>query len=348
MNEDASKIWENYTLSKAALAQFDKIDDKHNITTIYQSKLVDSMKVDHVLNSTFYDDVDIQEVLKDLREIKRLKSPRFDKNEAFSRSNLFTFKPHKNEFKSFNEQSEKGMLKKVENRMKSSEKLMEKSLAIVKKPIKPILEKPIQTVVAEVTSEPNIPQQQQQNEEIKLSAEINLKDENQKLNGETAMASNCELITESKESIDIKNLPNSEKTPEVVEIASKITEVKINGYAQANELNIDDRESVASHDAKQPDANEIEKETKQLSPLNVNGNISIVAQSKLGPIEKLPTIVNGSGLEKQTTSAAVTNGFARKLTTFEPISSESDSAEISEQISIGQQRLIKSPEDFWI
>lgn len=394
MSDDASKIWENYTLSKAALAQFDKIEDKHNIAAaVYQSKLADSVKVDHVLNSTFYDDVDIEEVLKDLREIKRLKSPRFNKNEAFPKNSLLTFKSHKNEFKSFNNRDEKEIPEKVDNRMK----LIGKPSIILEKPIKPILEKPMKTVAVEVTSEPKIqlrneeinsnvgfnshderrrtndstaitshrefilekpvkivevemasqPKNQQQNEGIKLNVEINSQD---KVNGSIPMTLNRKLNTKSEESIELKKLPNSEETNQNEEIASKFSDMGMKTRTLANGHTNDKHESDAIHrDAKQQDAEWIENETKSLSPLKVNDNIpTTAAESKVDLIEKLPIIVNGNGLKKQTSSATKINGFAKKFPTFEPIVSESDSAEISEQISIGQQRLIKSPDDFWI
>lgn len=362
MTDDASKIWQNYTLSKAALAQFDRIDDKHNISSALQPKLTDSMKVDYVLNSTFYDDVDIQEVLKDLNEIKLLKSPRFNKNEAFPKTNsFFTFKtpknglkPQKNEVKSINERKENQFEKqtKVDNRMKTSEKLREKPSIITEKPIEPIVEKPvIATSVAIVT------ELKAQNNQPKLSVDTDSQNKIPKING-SAVTINQETISKPKESIEIEKLPNTEKITQNEEIKVKQSEIKIskseievNTGALTNGHSIDKEVEDAISNIKQQVAKEIEKENTL--PVLSKPNEIITAttstdEPKLDQIEKVPTTVKENGSIKMTSVTSMTNGFAKKLTTFTPIVSDSDSVEISEQISIGQQRLIKSPDDFWI
>lgn len=340
MNDDASKIWENYTLSKAALARFDRIEDKHNITTALQPKLTDTMKVDYVLNSTFYDDVDIQEVLKDLNEIKLLKSPRFDKNEAFpSKNGIFTFKAEKNELKSQKNGRKENQLErqtKVENRMRETQKLLAKPSIILEEPIEPIPEKPIIARTVAVATEPKVQQQIKKPESI---ADSNFKAKPLKTNG-LAVASNHESITKPKDSIEFEKLLNSEKTTQNEEINEKSSNVKEIPGALTNGHSVDKQ-------AIDP------KENGSISDLKSRTNEVITAvtatePSKPEPIEKVPIIAKENGSEKMTSAPSMTNGFAKKLTTFMPIVSDSDSAEISEQISIGQQRLIKSPEDFWI
>lgn len=355
MNDDASKIWENYTLSKAALAQFDKIEDKHNIATAYQPKLTDAMKIDYVLNSTFLDDVDIEEVLKDLNEIKGLKSPRYNKNEAFPKSSsLFTFKSQNNGFKSFNERKEHQFEKqtKVENRMKINEKFVEKPSIISEKPFNPILEKPITIVAVEVAAEPKATEPK--DKEFKSNAETNLQIKKLNTNGAPPIiTSNHELVTRTKESIEIEieKLLNAEKITQNEEIVENKSDVEIKAGALTNGHSIDKQANDTIHNTKQQEVKEIEKKNEALSPLKLNGVISrttTTAKSKLDVIETVPIVTVKENGSVQLTSKTMINGFAKKLPTFMPIASDSDSAEISEQISIGQQRLIKSPDDFWI
>lgn len=352
MNDDASKIWENYTLSKAALAQFDKIEGKHNIATALQPKLTDTMKVDYVLNSTFYDDVNIQEVIKDLNEIKLLKSPRFNKNEAFpTRNGIFTFKSQKNEFK-LQKNGQKGIelerQNKVENRMRASEKLLAKPTIILEKPAEPIREKPIITTAVEVAAEPKV---MQQNKELNPNADSNLQNKTVKTNG-AVIPSNHEAITKSKESIEIEKLLNSEKTTEKEEFTEKTSNVSLakNTGAQTNGHSIDKQAVDVIQNTNEPVAEEIQEENEsiELKPNEIITAITTTEPSKLEPIEKVPIAAKENGSLKITSASSMTNGFTKKLTTFMPIVSDSDSAEISEQISIGQQRLIKSPDDFWI
>lgn len=340
MNNDASKIWENYTLSKAALDQIDKNEDKHTIANVNQPKLFEPMKVDHVINSIFYDDVDIEEVLKDLEEIKRLKSPRFNKTEALPKNSLLSFKSQINEFRPIPKRTKNRFekQKKVENRLKSVEKLIEMPSIILENPI---LEKPTKTVVMEMASEPKL---QQQNEEIKSNIQTRSQDKHLKINGTVTISSDESNIIVN-EPIELEKLLNSEKNTENEKIAAKTTNVEIHSGALTNGHLIEKYTSDSIQSVKQEDAKEIKKESRPLSPLKENGIIK--TESKVGLIEKLPITLEENG-SVQATSTTNTNGFVKKLTTFVSIVSESDSAEISEQISIGQQRISKSPEDFWI
>lgn len=85
MNADASKIWENYNLSKASLAQYNSSNENINFMLSQSHKKM--INVGAIMNSTMIDDVDIANVLKDLEEIKRVQSPQFDKNKLFAQEN---------------------------------------------------------------------------------------------------------------------------------------------------------------------------------------------------------------------------------------------------------------------
>lgn len=341
MNDDASKIWENYTMSKAALAQFDKIDDKHNAAAHHQP-IADSIKVDYVLNSTFYDDVDIDEVLRDLKEIKRMDSPRFDINEAFPKNRLF--KSQKNGFKSFNGKRDDHYIekpKKVEVKLMSSEKLAQKQVVALEKPIKSVVEpQPIQIVVAEIAPEPKTPQKEKETEPKANAADaVNLHGTKLQMNGSTE----SKIVSNVVEPIVEKLIENGEDSTKMSDLKQTSSAV-MNGHASGHKNSND----VVQTLSQQKDEKEHENDKMKFSPPQIKVNGVTPPTEKLDVIEKAPITSNGNG-SIQKTSSVTTNGFAKKLTTFTAIASDSDSAGISEQISIGQQRIIKSPDDdFWI
>lgn len=348
MNDDASKIWENYSESKAALAKFDKIDNKHAASNGYHPNLVDVMPVEQVYNSTFQDDVDVQEVLKDLNDIKRLSSPRFNKNVAFPQDNLIAFKSHVNKFESI------GHKEKIFERPT----IVDKHEMLIQMP-RPtpfrMTEKPIEKITKQATA--NIVAESltisKQIENIKSSTEnqlkegtkpakINASDEsNLKRKENLEVANEIETVktiekkiseTEKNEKIAVQSL--NEKVIEK-SLSEKVVEINrpatlTNGFS---------KESLGNNDT-------VKTENKISSPVKVNGTRKLT-EPKVDVIEKLPTTAsfwNGLSPEKKI------NGIASKLTTFVSTLSESDSgsAEVSELISIGQQRLIKSPDDLWI
>lgn len=394
MSENASKIWENYSLSKAALTKFDRIGAKPSAASIFHPNLSVTLKQDQVFNSTFYDDVDIAEVLKDLNEIKRLKSPKFNKNEAFPKETLLPLKSHGNQFEPLIDHREKlfDRFSKVEERMnmKSTQKLINpKSMMLT------------------FASAPDLTTCRQ-NGEMKFNPDAKLVDKLPQMNGvgfadeETKVKSNensksspngqsrkkddleePKIIENGKKSENRENGEIQEKTEHNSKIANnmnsernaeqsqKMVEEKtiekspVQSPKQTLEKNLETSldfnatskmmtNGHSSDKIVEPEAVEEKKETKSnmFSPPRVNGFESLT-EPKFSLLEKLSTVEMSNGFkhtsEKVESPVKKTNGFANKLTAFVSRISDSDSVEMdSDQISIGQQRLVKSPDDFWI
>lgn len=78
MNSDVTQIWKNYNFSKAALEQFETINPK----------LIHTTNIDFTLDDKVTDDDDL---LKDLHEIRQLRSPQLVK-QAFSQQKVLNWK----------------------------------------------------------------------------------------------------------------------------------------------------------------------------------------------------------------------------------------------------------------
>lgn len=370
MNDDASRIWENYSISKAALTKFDKIGEKHSTLTVFQPNFTDASKQDQVFNSTFYDDVNIADVLKDLNEIKRLKSPQFNKNETFPKESLLPRKSHGNKFEPLVDHNEKlfERLLKAEDRIKSTEKLL--------KPI-PIEKEPID-IAPQLTM-------RQKNGLMNLNTEVKLAEPKPKTNGVTVKANETNIKLNGDEKIEKKNenqkiVENKGKTGAFSSVEqlkpkaddNKINEKYIESSQRVEKENVLEKSNLKSLEISLEKGVDLETNSNMLtnghvmenignigaaeqkkepgselfSPLNANG-LSSLPEPKISLIEKEPSVPIGNGINH--TPEMKKNGFANKLTTFVSKISDSDSLEMeSEQISIGPQRLVKSPDDFWI
>lgn len=336
MNEDASKIWENYSLSKAALADYGKTEDKH---TIPHSNV---MKMDTVLNSTFHNDVDIEEVLKDLNEIKQLKSPTFNKKETFSRESILRPK-----FSSY----------KVTTNFEI-QPLIDQSKKLFDTQVKVKLPENQNTMIPQKTHD--ILPRNDEAKEKQIERKIGLQRENtftitpapEPIPDPIGISTSLVAKTQSENIMSNGySLPKETSSPTLV---AKKTETKENGIHEIA-TNIPERVETA--------VTLIDKIKEQK-----NGNVSTSDNKKEIGITNSSTKVNGfsktthsniNGTKKNSevtvengikpVKCSTSNGFANKLTTFKTVASESDSIEAdSDLISIGAQRAIKSPDDFWI
>lgn len=365
MNDDASKIWENYSLSRAALAQYNKVDDRH---VVYHSNLVDKDKTDKVVNSTFHDDVDIDAVLKDLNEIKRLKSPTFDKNEAFSKEKILPLKLHGYKI---NTHSENRPAFDYSNKLFNFQ-------------AKDSLTNPQNSIFSQKGNEILPRSDKVKDKEIEKDRE---REGEEKMKRMESLRDRGKIIASTSSFIPVPLGTGAEHITNQIDVASSLRtkyqtiNVTSNGNselenttkssapiatADAKEIGIKD--SDGKHDVVRSTERDDTSVTLNNGTHLQNGKVantnnekeieSTTIQSKVNGIGKVsPLKVNGSD---QMVDVAVSNsfkptielaknGFANKLTKFSKIGSESDGiGSDSEQISIGAQRIIKSPDDFWI
>lgn len=348
MNVDASKIWKNYSTRKAALAQLDKTDD--NLLTVGTSQ---PFKIDQVFNSTFYDDVDIADVLKDLNEIRRLKSPQFNKNEAFPKDSLL---------------AQKSYTKSFEPLIDHGDKWFEKFLMEEKPANLPLKLLQSASKVTDIEFSESNRKRQQLAQNGKRSGNIEI--EKPKVNGIAVYNNGARFKSkenrEMEKQVDAEEKINSEMQDEKNKIVERSEKVRIETNAQKiPETPVEKNDIIESHRPKLTNGHGIEKTTEKdsnevtkmieskketdiiFSPLKING-FSKPAAPIVSLLENQTTIPVSNGLKKPS-EILVTNGFGAKSMGFSSKVSDSDSVELeSEQISIGQQRLIKSPDDFWI
>lgn len=363
MNDDASRIWANYSLSKAALAQIDANDNRNINIRVHQPNLVDNTKIDHILNSTFNDDVNIQDVLKDLNDIKRLKTPPFNKEDAFPTDNLMTFKPQRNSMDTIIE--------------KSLHPIMEYEETVLATPIKTTFPKKYSSILLEKESKEESGTKRK-NEVEKITENGKTQDQKDVKTKETMslsleVASSIPLFTQngtSKTRVETQ-FPEQNAQVKVTEPLREEFPAKPSTSSNVNEKNIERMENgnKSPDHLKPPTAlengktaqngensksyeNQMEMKTK-FSPLILNGfskpGPSLeIKEVELNTTDKEAKITNGKGIFKPI-GRSFTNGFSSKSATFVARVSDSESNDAeSEQISIGAQRLVKSPDDFWI
>lgn len=362
MNDDASKIWENYSMSKAALSQFDVIENKCANALTFGSKINGIAKMNPVINSTFNDDVDIQEVLRDLNEIKRLKSPRFDTKGAFTNSTIFPLKHQENSINStvfkMKSSEERNLLSEyrlslVDSRVPlhdSKVTFRNEKLELPKDQIESVRPEPKENVFLEVQSSAQaIPNSTIQNQienltlntvaEIELSQRKSDKENRlvEKNNGErraNVQSNGVHLTIDTKESAT-KNVICENST-------------KPNGNTMQKNGHVDFAKQL--NGKKEDEKNDLNQRENEV-PSTTNGSMKLNGLNKsiefnMDRIEELSEKHLENGLKNSLASMA--NGFATKKMAFVSKISESDSNEIdSDQISIGPQR-VKSPDDFWI
>lgn len=360
MTNDASKIWENYSLSKAALSKYDSIGNQN--INIAQQTSMDQLKMDQFFNSTFKDDIDVHEVLKDLNEIRKLKSPPFDKNEAFSKENLLPLKTQRNSI---------NLLTHKQPVIDYNEKFFETQLKATLPEYKEFHFNHKEKFVEN--------EKEKRIEEIKEQAEKNVKEKRIEMEkyikqisvpisnpGPSSKSIAPKLITtnlnESLKSMEIK-LP--EEKPREKEMtgtlaAAKITNGKNIFSIENTEKKTDFIEATILNDKKNVEKGEIpniseEKKVAEatFNPLKLNGFHKTSEfepkSNQTNGIEKQPESKTENSPKTKTLSQIKMNGFSSKLPTFVSRVSDSDSIEEgSEQISIGAQRAVKSPDDFWI
>lgn len=347
MNEDASKIWENYSLSKAALAEYNKTEDKHIIP---HSNVIDTMKMDTVLNSTFHNDVDIEEVLKDLNEIKQLKSPTFNKKEAFSKESILPPK-----FSNYKINTNFGIRPVIDH----NQKLFDTQV-IVKLPETQNITFPPKTYdILPRSNEDKDKEKQIENEnEKEKGRKIGLQRENTftvtpapvPIPDPIGPPTSLVTITTQSENImsNGDSVPEKKSSPTL--IAKKTKENGVHEVAVNIPERIKSPVTLTDKMNEQKNGKVFTDNKKEMESTNssskVNGYSKII-QSKINGTEKMSEITVKHGIKPST--GLTSNGFANKMTTFKTVASESDSIEAdSDQISIGAQRAIKSPDDFWI
>lgn len=361
MNDDASRIWENYSLSKAALAQIDPSDNRNTNIKLRPTNLIENMKIDQIWNSTFNDDVNVQDVLKDLNEIKRLKTPPFKKGNVFPADNLKTFQPERSSIDPLMDTViEKSLYPIIEHKEtvleikttfpnKHSSILSDKGYKVQNGSIQNGLEKmkedrnaqdqkgvknkAIQALPLEVPSNITFAKPK---ETVTTRTEIQFSEPKTESLKEASFprpsTSSNVIIEENGE-----RMKNGQKSPEHLE----------------NFTTVDNTKSVQSSEDTQKPGAQVEIKSK-FSPLKMNGfgklgELSESKKTELNGTEKETKIENGNGHRLSQPIGSFANGFSSKLATFVRRISDSDSNEAeSEQISIGAQRLVKSPDDFWI
>lgn len=337
MNCDASKIWENYKISKTALAQFQTTEEKPSGDSGQHLKLNDSTNADQVFSSTFYDDVDIEEVLKDLNEIRQLKSPRFDKSKAFPKDKLLPLKSLRNQIDPL----------KIRNAplfvAHATIEHQEKPVEIASKPGNFPTPESLKTRVVRTVAELKTGQiRPAQNGHVKSTAEIKLAADKIVLDA---------LINGTK--VELKengsNSPKTPKTPDKDVTLGGFSEAKAQKIELVNGQKTDEMQNVPKNEKLAEDKKDLVTNDKielesLISPSKVN-ELNKTIEAKFHDIPKLPVaIANGFSYAPK----AITNGIATKLAPFVSRISDSESGDAeSDEISIGQQRLLKSP-DFWI
>lgn len=366
MNDDASKIWENYSLSKAALAQIDAIDNRSNNIKAHPTNSVDNIRIDQIWNSTFNDDVNIQDVLKDLSEIKRLKSPSFDKEKSFVKKNLMSFKPQMSTMDTI---IEKPLNPTIEYKEAVFATQIKTTFAEKNVPI--LLEKDPKANIGrcqengvEIIKE-NEKTQYQKDEKINAMPSHSLDVPSSfaplKLNGTTKSRTEIQFSeqkvqTIAQESSQERSSPKpstsstavNEKNIKRMENVQKSSEHLKHFATLNNETTVQNGEN-----SKTPET-QMEFKTK-FSPLKMNGSSkpTVSAELKMNQAngtEKETIATNGNGYTNgQPIAGTFTYGYSSKLAKFVSRISDSESNEAeSDQISIGAQRLVKSPDDFWI
>lgn len=368
MNDDASKIWQNYSLSKAALAQYDKIDDKD---VVYHSNLVVKENMDKVVNSTFQDDVDIEGVLKDLNEIKRLKSPTFDKNGAFANVKILPSKLHGNKI---NTHFESGPAFDFNNKMfnlqvkdcpidRQNDKFSQNGSGIPPRSDK-VKDKEIE----------NVREREKEEEEEKMTEMESLRDRGKSIastftftpvstQGTDATPNTNQIdvalnLQTKQQTINLTSNGNNSVTENTTKSAAATGNAKENGTKESDgKQDVRPTERADTSNVTLNNGSHLQN-AKIANTNNERGIESTTIESKINGFSKSsPLKVNGShemvdvsvsnGFKP--TIQLATNGLADKLTKFSKIGSESEGIESdSEHISIGAQRIIKSPDDFWI
>lgn len=339
MNEDASKIWENYSLSKAALADYGKTEDKH---TIPHSNVIDTMKMDTVLNSTFHNDVDIEEVLKDLNEIKQLKGPTFNKKETFSKESIWPPK-----FSSYKVNTNSGNRPVIDY----NQKLFDTQIKVK-------LPENRNIIIPQKTYD--ISPRNDETKEKQTERKIGLQRENTfTITPDSApildsIGISTSLVTKTQSESIMSNGHSVPKKTSTPTLAVKKTESRENGVHEdavnipervVSPLNLIDKMNLQKNGNFSTSDNKKEMENTN-SSLKVNG-FSKTNHSKINGTVQFSEVTVGNDVKPSTGSTS--NGFANKMTTFKTVASESDSIEAdSDLISIGAQRAIKSPDDFWI
>ncbi|XP_031627765.1 uncharacterized protein LOC116343696 [Contarinia nasturtii] len=315
MNDDATKIWENYNLSKAAIAKYNKIEDKLANTTIYHSKLVDAMT--QVQNSTFQDDVDIEE-----KNAFSLKTQDSNINRKTDIKSMFGYNERlfDSQFKvtlpeTISQTQSQGSFIQKENDRKMEKQILTEEVVERKKKNEKRNEK-IEEQKTETLATPAALSN--------ISTPLIEKNSNSLTQNKSGKVNGYEKSSEAEPASSAVII--NEKKFETETNGKKISDDMMN-----NGLNLQkDEPKIVTEDK--------HKTETKASPRKVNGFEKLV-DSKTNGISKLPS---ENGVKKIPTIKAIANKFTT-------IASGSDSNESgSEQISIGAQRLVKSPDDFWI
>lgn len=329
MTDDATKIWENYSLSKAAIEKYNMIEDKLGHTTAYHSKL--AMNMTPIMNSTFQDDIDIEELLNDLNEIKRLKSPQFNRNEAFAKKSIFPSR----------DQETSNHLKVDMNSAFEKQKIFHSQ-------IKEIL--PESLVQKQMTNETTeIEKEKENNEEQKTAEPV--------LSFVSTNEHSAHVKNSSQTRATISNLPKQnrildetfgdDKQPEISFQTSSMhkSEKKIETITNGKKISHDDTTKNEANLQKVEHKIICENEEKidvKASSQKINGFETPKTNGVSNLSLKNEKVPQGNGMTKISKMNTISTNK------FTPIASGSDSNAESEQISIGAQRLVKSPDDFWI
>lgn len=347
LKRDVSKIWKNYNLEKAALIQYNPSTDQTNLFR-NQPKLIETQNIDTVLNNSIKDDVDVRELLKDLKDVRQLESP--FKN--ISIDDIFQKR------KPSNPRTESSLIQE-------STKSVQQKVSITPEITKSYANDKQSKIIDLVPSTSNIASKSLKEATVKTSKlienELNQpkNDDAEKLSKDIKSKS---PIKEKPKEIKFKDLPdnkidkknenitvlpkiNHSSTNQIQETEKKVIEVQNNSNDNVSENKSDTFTITNGHE-------EIDIDNKNKGATsNTNGFNEEPRKIELKSVLQ----TNGLELPSSVETKSISNGIAKKSVEYltrtsgftSKISATDSEFDDSEPISTGAPRQSQSP-DFWI